>query len=188
MSQACSFIKKEALERCFPVNFAKFLRTLFLKNISRRQAYHDKCYCHKANKNILKDQSLIKNSGMFITSGSHQFFRTNLMAVVRKFKVIFDWWMVCQRLIRKLDYALGKLWHTVCLSFLMSLFYFHFPKTKLLIMTWNSSLLSSASLFKNALAFLVIFFWCQSYVTHSFFSVESLLSSKNLINIQFISL
>ena len=36
MPQACNFIKKEALVQCFPVNFAKFLRTPFLQNTSRR--------------------------------------------------------------------------------------------------------------------------------------------------------
>ena len=33
-SQACNFIKKRLLRKCFPVKFAKFLRTLFLENIS----------------------------------------------------------------------------------------------------------------------------------------------------------
>ena len=32
----CSFIKKRLWHRCFPVNFAKFQRTPFLKNISGR--------------------------------------------------------------------------------------------------------------------------------------------------------
>ena len=31
--QACNFIKKRLEHRCFPVNFAKFLRTLILKRI-----------------------------------------------------------------------------------------------------------------------------------------------------------
>ena len=33
---ACNFIKKETLARCFPKNFAKFLRTPFLQNTSGR--------------------------------------------------------------------------------------------------------------------------------------------------------
>ena len=28
--EACNFVKKETLHRCFPVNFVKFLRTPFL--------------------------------------------------------------------------------------------------------------------------------------------------------------
>ena len=32
--QVCNFIEKETLAQCFPVNFTKFLRTLFLKNTS----------------------------------------------------------------------------------------------------------------------------------------------------------
>ena len=35
-ASACNFIKKETLNRCFPVNFAKFLRTTFLQNTSER--------------------------------------------------------------------------------------------------------------------------------------------------------
>ena len=35
--EACNFIKKESLlQRCFPVDFAKFLRTPFLQNTSGR--------------------------------------------------------------------------------------------------------------------------------------------------------
>ena len=34
--KACSFIKKRLWHRCFPVNFAKFLRTPFLQNTSGR--------------------------------------------------------------------------------------------------------------------------------------------------------
>ena len=34
--ETCNFIKKETLHRCFPVNFAKFLRIPFLQNTSRR--------------------------------------------------------------------------------------------------------------------------------------------------------
>ena len=34
--KACNFIKKRLWHRCFPVNFAKVLRTLFLQNTSRR--------------------------------------------------------------------------------------------------------------------------------------------------------
>ena len=34
--EACNFIKKEPRHSCFPVNFAKFLRTLFLANTSER--------------------------------------------------------------------------------------------------------------------------------------------------------
>ena len=33
---ACNFIKKETWHRCFPMNFAKFLRTPLLQNISGR--------------------------------------------------------------------------------------------------------------------------------------------------------
>ena len=33
-ASACSFIKKRLWHRCFPVNFAKFLRTSFLQNTS----------------------------------------------------------------------------------------------------------------------------------------------------------
>ena len=32
--QTCNFIKKRVRHRCFPVNFAKFLRTSFLQNTS----------------------------------------------------------------------------------------------------------------------------------------------------------
>ena len=35
-SQTCNFIKKRLWHRCFPVNFAKFLWTTFLKNTSGR--------------------------------------------------------------------------------------------------------------------------------------------------------
>ena len=35
-AEACSFIKKRLWHRCVPVNFAKFLRTPFLQNTSRR--------------------------------------------------------------------------------------------------------------------------------------------------------
>ena len=34
--EACNFIKKRLYHKCFPVNFAKFLRTSFLKNTSGR--------------------------------------------------------------------------------------------------------------------------------------------------------
>ena len=33
-SKTCNFIKKETRDRCFPVNFVKFLRNLFLQNTS----------------------------------------------------------------------------------------------------------------------------------------------------------
>ena len=32
--EACNFIKKRLWRRCFPVNFAKFIRTPFLQNTS----------------------------------------------------------------------------------------------------------------------------------------------------------
>ena len=35
-SKACNFIKKRLQHRCFPVKFAKLLRTLILKNICKR--------------------------------------------------------------------------------------------------------------------------------------------------------
>ena len=34
LPEACNFIKKEFWHRCFPVNFAKFLRTTLLQNTS----------------------------------------------------------------------------------------------------------------------------------------------------------
>ena len=34
--QSCNFIKKRLRHRCFPVNYAKFLRAPVLKNISER--------------------------------------------------------------------------------------------------------------------------------------------------------
>ena len=34
--QACNFIKQRPQHRCFPVRFAKFLRTPILKNICKR--------------------------------------------------------------------------------------------------------------------------------------------------------
>ena len=34
--EACDFIKKRLWQRCFPINFAKFLRKPFLKNTSGR--------------------------------------------------------------------------------------------------------------------------------------------------------
>ena len=34
--KACNFIKKRLQPRCFPVNIAKFLRAVILKNISER--------------------------------------------------------------------------------------------------------------------------------------------------------
>ena len=33
MPKACNFIKRETLNRCFPVNFAEFLRTLFVEQL-----------------------------------------------------------------------------------------------------------------------------------------------------------
>ena len=36
--QACNFIKKRLQHSCFPVKFAKFLRTPILKNIGERPA------------------------------------------------------------------------------------------------------------------------------------------------------
>ena len=36
LADGCNFIKKEPLAQVFPVNFAKFLRTLFLPNTSSR--------------------------------------------------------------------------------------------------------------------------------------------------------
>ena len=47
--QACNFIKKRLRHRCFPMNIAKFLRTLILQNIS------DGCFRQKSEK-------IIKNS------------------------------------------------------------------------------------------------------------------------------
>ena len=38
--QACNFNPKRLQHRCFPVNFAKFLRAPFLQNTS------DDCFCH----------------------------------------------------------------------------------------------------------------------------------------------
>ena len=35
-SEACKFIKKESLRRCFAMNFAKFLKTPFLQDTSGR--------------------------------------------------------------------------------------------------------------------------------------------------------
>ena len=57
--QACNFIKKESLYRCFPVNFAKFLRTPFLQNTSGQLLLlfpHKTVYSsnnsHNAHKNV----------------------------------------------------------------------------------------------------------------------------------------
>ena len=38
--QACNFIKKRLQHRCFPVKFAKFLRTAILKNIYEQQQFY----------------------------------------------------------------------------------------------------------------------------------------------------
>ena len=35
-AEACNFIKKRVWHGCFPVSFAKFLRTLFSQNLSGR--------------------------------------------------------------------------------------------------------------------------------------------------------
>ena len=35
-SQACNFIKNRLQQRCFPIKFAKYLRTPVLKNICQR--------------------------------------------------------------------------------------------------------------------------------------------------------
>ena len=44
---ACNFIKKETLPPLFPVNFAKFLRTGFLWNITRQLRYLNNInWCH----------------------------------------------------------------------------------------------------------------------------------------------
>ena len=42
--QTCNFIKKRLQYRCFPVNFATFLRTPILKNIYERLLLHLKYY------------------------------------------------------------------------------------------------------------------------------------------------
>ena len=38
--QACNFIQKRLKHRCFPLNFAKFLRTLILKNICEQLLFY----------------------------------------------------------------------------------------------------------------------------------------------------
>ena len=43
--QPCNFIKKRLQHSCFPVKFAKFLRTSFLKNICERLLLHRGCGC-----------------------------------------------------------------------------------------------------------------------------------------------
>ena len=59
--QACNFIKKRLQHRCFPMKFTKFLRTLFLQNISTLVAasgsklckpmktYTERLYCRERN-------------------------------------------------------------------------------------------------------------------------------------------
>ena len=42
--KACSFIKKRLQHRCFPVNFAKFLRTPILKNICKQLSFVRKIF------------------------------------------------------------------------------------------------------------------------------------------------
>ena len=39
----CNFIKKRLQNRCFPVKFAKFLRTSFLRDICERLLLHRGC-------------------------------------------------------------------------------------------------------------------------------------------------
>ena len=58
---AGKFIKKRLWHRCFPVNFAKTLRTPFLQNTS------DGCFCHQKNRKWFRPQkSLVrKNSGFY---------------------------------------------------------------------------------------------------------------------------
>ena len=46
MLKACNFIKKRLWHRCFPVNFAKFFRTLFLQNTGRLFLENSANYTH----------------------------------------------------------------------------------------------------------------------------------------------
>ena len=46
--QACNFIKTEIWHRCFPVYFAKFLRTTFLQNTSGRlNLFKNNTFCNR---------------------------------------------------------------------------------------------------------------------------------------------
>ena len=47
--QACNFIKNGLQYRCFPVNFAKFLRTPTFKNICEQLLLHLKYYTPAKN-------------------------------------------------------------------------------------------------------------------------------------------
>ena len=53
-----SFLKKRPWHRCFPVNFAKFLRTPFLQNTSGRLRLFNEHFCSKRQQQKVKDHSL----------------------------------------------------------------------------------------------------------------------------------
>ena len=71
--QARSFIKKRLWHTCFPVNFAKFLRTPFLQNISGRLILNIAKYLR-----TLYHRTSVAASEKFINfPGKHQWRRRN---------------------------------------------------------------------------------------------------------------
>ena len=56
-----TLLKKKLWHRCFPVNFAKFLRTPFLQNTSRRLLL-DNTRCTRSNRRQFNGQSLGSSS------------------------------------------------------------------------------------------------------------------------------
>ena len=61
-----SFLRKRSWHRCFPVNFTKFLRTLFYRT------HPDDCFCHSSYGTSVVDFELI-NTGWNLIKFSHLF-------------------------------------------------------------------------------------------------------------------
>ena len=59
-----AFIKKRFWHRCFPVNFAKFLRTLFSQNTSRKLLASNKIKTQKNKKKKKKMGVTLRNGGL----------------------------------------------------------------------------------------------------------------------------
>ena len=58
LPEACNFIKKRLWHRCFPVNFAKFLRTPFLQSTSGQLLLNLKTYPVVIVLKLVKDSSI----------------------------------------------------------------------------------------------------------------------------------
>ena len=82
--QACNLIKKRVWHRCFPVKFAKFLRTPFLQNTSRRLLLKKKGFLN---------QHLIKASKLLVFVLLSFFIVSNIMIKIFFSRITVLYWI-----------------------------------------------------------------------------------------------